>query len=532
MRGVISAGHELTARAGTRMLEMGGTAFDAAVAAAFASFVCEPALTSLGGGGFFMAHSKGGPTLLYDFFPDAPGKGRKIDKASLHFYPVDIDFTFATQRFYIGKAAIAVPGCIAGLAKVYDEHCTLPLSTILSPALSYARDGVTISPRQAYFIKILSPILTASEEGRRIYAPEGRVLQKGERLLNRDLAETFEQMMAEGLHSFFEGFMTDKILNSLGDNVLITEEDLHDYRVEVRSPLETEYRGRKIYTNPPPSSGGCLTAFSLKLLEEFNLHGMAHNSYEYMKCLFQVMLTTDSARRERFDHRIYEKGLSEDFLSDATVKLYRKMIKMNKSLISSLPGSGNTTHISALDEEGNGASVTTSHGEGCGFMLPGTGIMMNNMLGEEDINPHGFHTMKAGTRMSSMMAPTIVIYNGLPEIVLGSGGSNRIRNAILQVILNIIDHRLDISDAVNAPRCHLEGDTFHIEHGASEVEITKLEKDGVNIKRWGHKNMYFGGVHAVAMEKSENRLTGSGDKRRGGVSLFTGGANKLAKPIP
>ena len=522
MKGCISAGHQLTAAAGMEIFERGGNAFDAAVAAAFASFVCESPLTSIGGGGFFMAHAKGGETLLYDFFPDMPGRGRPLSETRLDFYPIEIDFTGAIQEFHVGRGAAAVPGCMAGFARVHRRHCTLPLTTLLEPAIRYARQGFLLNAQQAYFHRILTPILTLTDEGRMIYAPGGTILGEGERVVMREMADTIEYLAVHGLERFYDGEIAERIVKAFGAEGLITREDLHSYETKVRTPLEVSYRGRRIFLNPPPSSsGGALIAFSLKLLEEFDIGGMGHNSPEYLKLLYSVMRVTELARTESFDERVYEEGSAEEFLSDASVEMYRRML--NESVgaknLCDKPATGNTTHISSADEEGNAASVTTSNGEGCGHMIPGMGVMLNNMLGEEDINPHGFHVLSAGTRMSSMMAPTIVMRGDVPEVVLGSGGSNRIRNAILQVIVNLLDHSLSATDAVNEPRVHWDRAFFQAEKGVEASALHLIERSGVPVNRWHDINMYFGGVHTVVMAGA--RRAGAGDLRRGGGCLVS-----------
>jgi gamma-glutamyltranspeptidase/glutathione hydrolase len=521
MKGVVTAGHKLTAMAGVKMLEEGGNAFDAALAATFASFVCESALTSPGGGGFFMAHTKEGKTLLYDFFPNMPGINRERKKGEKHFFPGVVKFAGTVQEFHIGEGAAAVPGCIAGLAMVYKRHCKLSLTDIMAPAISYARDGITLSAYQAYFHNLLSYILTASGEARSIYAPEGTLLKEGETLFNRGMADTLEYFTKEGLEMFYKGDLAEKTLEGFGEYGLITRRDLEEYQIEIREPLVIEYRNRKIFTNPPPSSGGCLIAFSLKLLEAYNLSGLGYNKPPYLKLLLEAMRVTNEARGEDFDHRVYEEGLTRDFLSDKNIAFYRERMETVIPPIESCMerGTGSTTHISVIDEEGNAASITTSNGAGCGFMIPGTGRMMNNILGEEDLNPHGYHTHEPGTRISSMMAPTIVMKGDKPEIVLGSGGSKRIRSAILQVILNIIDHGLPVFDAVNAPRVHWDDGALHVESGMEGSTIDHLKEDGIHIHEWKDKDLYFGGVHTVFMDSLNNVISGGGDMRRGGVSI-------------
>ncbi len=218
-----------------------------------------------------------------------------------------------------------------------------------------------------------------------------------------------------------------------------------------------------------------------------------------------------------FDHRVYEKDIIESFLSPENVGKYSRKLENNvppKSLLHEKPATGNTTHISVVDAAGNAASVTTSNGEGCGHMIPGMGVMLNNMLGEEDINPHGFHTQPAGLRMSSMMSPTIVMHKGRPEAILGSGGSNRIRSAILQVILNLLDFKLPVEEAVNAPRTHWDKKIFQVENGIHKDQLKDVSSP---VNCWDIKNMYFGGVHTVISENGT--LSGAGDARRGGTCL-------------
>lgn len=521
MKGAISAGHSLTAEAGLEMLNQGGNAFDAAIAAAFASFVCESPLTSIGGGGFLMAHTAEGHTSLYDFFPNISGHGNKTPKEELDFYPVDIDFIGTIQQFHIGKGSVAVPGCMAGFAKVFKNHCTLPLKTILEPAIHYARQGVTLNTQQAGFNSILSPILTLSPDGKAVYAPNGRLLKEGEIIIKKNMADTIEELSRKGLESFYRGDIADCIIGGFKDGGLITREDLENYEVTIRKPLVLDYRGRKIFTNPPPSSsGGCLIAFSLKLLEKYDVAKLKHNNSEYLHLLLDVMKMTDEARGEDFDHRVYEEGIIDSFLSRENIGKYSSKLENNippKSLFPEKPATGNTTHISVVDTAGNAASVTTSNGEGCGHMIPGMGVMLNNMLGEEDINPHGFHTQPAGIRMSSMMSPTIVMHEGRPEIILGSGGSNRIRNAILQVILNLLDFNLPVEEAVNAPRTHWDKKIFQVESGIHKDQLERLKDMSSPVNCWDIKNMYFGGVHTVISENAT--LSGAGDTRRGGICL-------------
>jgi len=340
-------------------------------------------------------------------------------------------------------------------------------------------------------------------------------------MANPEMADVLDYLSREGLHMFYRGELADKIIEGFGEGGLITRRDLEEYRVEVRSPLIVGYRDRLVYTNPPPSSGGCLIAFALKLLESYDVRRGGHNTAASLRLLLEAMKVTDEARGDDFDHRIYDEGLAGEFLSDVAVEAYLKKMGGAPPTIGSIgeDGLGSTTHISVTDSEMNAATITTSNGVGCGFTIPGTGIMLNSILGEEDLNPHGFHRQKPGIRISSMMSPTIVMYRDKPEIVLGSGGSKRIRSAILQVILNIIDHEMPVSAAVNTPRVHWERGTFHVEEGVSDDALQTLEEEGINVFKWGERHVFFGGVHAVVADHTGDTLSGGGDRRRGGVSI-------------
>jgi gamma-glutamyltranspeptidase/glutathione hydrolase len=290
-------------------------------------------------------------------------------------------------------------------------------------------------------------------------------------------------------------------------------EDLKNYRVIEREPLIIDYRGNTLLTNPPPSSGGTLIAFALKLLSKVNLTNIEFGTSHHLETLALVMQLTNEARIDGYDTNLYQPDIADKFLANEHLIGYEHRLSeiVNKW--------GSTTHISVVDSEGNAASVTTSNGEGSGYVIPGTNIMVNNMLGEDDLNPQGFHQWQENVRMSSMMAPTIVLKDNQPEIVLGSGGSKRIRTAILQVISNILDFKMSVKEAVESPRIHWENDVFHLEPGFAEEEVNEITLPADSqLVRWQEKNLFFGGVHTV-LETSEGLIEGAGDQRRdGGVA--------------
>lgn len=508
--GAIAAGHPKTAEAGIEMLRQGGNAFDAVVAAVLASFVAEPALTSVAGGGFLLAHTADQGHTLFDFFTQTPRQRR--DPAEVDFYPVDVNFGSVIQQFHVGLGSMAVPGTIGGLFHVHRRLGRLPFRVVAAPAIDYARTGVTVSDFQAYCFTILQPILLAAADMQPIYAPSGSLLQPGETLVMSDLANTLDYLVEAGPDAFYRGDIAHQLVKDCQDRGgYLTLDDLEQYQVIERQPFVTRYRTKTLLTNPPPSSGGTLIAFALALLSQVDLGRCPFGSPDYLQVLAETMRQTNLARTDGYDACLYDPDVAQWFLAPDQLARYGRQV------LSASSKWGSTTHVSAIDDEGNAASVTSSNGEGSAYAIPGTGIMVNNMLGEADLHPGGFHCWQPNRRISSMMAPTMVLSGAQPELVLGSGGSNRIRTAILQVICNILDFDMAIDQAVNAPRVHWENGVFSLEPGLSLEGLPPdlFPLDG-EVVPWAQQNMFFGGVHAV-MQTADGQLIGAGDRRRGGA---------------
>ncbi len=502
MKGVISAGDKLTVEAGAIIFREGGNAFDAVIASAFAAPLTEPALTSLGGGGFLLAIQKGRLPTIYDFFVDVPPK--RVENPD--FYPVYVDFGATVQEFHIGCGSVAVPGMVAGLLRVHKELGKLPLKEVVKPAVEYAKKGIYLSKTQVSFIKLLYPIFTATEESKKIYAPEGNLIDENILFKNEDYGNFLEYLAEEGEWIFYEGEIAERIERLSSErNGLIRKEDLRRYKVEEKDPISFPFRNFQILTNSPPSPGGLLIAFTLKLLEKEDLGEFG--SIGHVSALIEAMHTTQIFRRERVDKHIYDRDIELILEDENTLKMYERFFKGRLNLW------GNTTHISALDKDGNAVSLTTTNGEGSGCIVPGTGIMLNNMLGEEDLNPEGFFKYKPYVRLPSMMSPTIVMDKEKPVLILGSAGSNRIRSAIVQSILNYIVFGMDVKKTVNAPRLHYENHTVFLEPGFNKSVIKQIEQFYETVL-FEEKNLFFGGVQAV-----DFRFEGAGDPRRGGYSI-------------
>ena len=501
MKGVISAGDKLTAEAGAQILKIGGNAFDAAVASLLAAPLAEPALTSLGGGGFLLAVQEGMLPVVYDFFVDVPPK--RIDNPD--FYPVYVDFGSAVQEFHIGCGSVAVPGMVAGIERIYRERCSLPMEELIKPAVRYAEEGIYLSKMQSSFVKLLEPIFTATEESRKIYAPEGKLIDHRTVYKNPDYANFLKRFASEGSWFFYEGDVAEKIDRLSSERRgIIRKEDLRKYKVYEKDPVYFRFKGYDIFTNSPPSPGGILIGFTLKLLEDMEGD---FGSVEHISSLIEAMHSTQLFRREYVDKNIHKKGV-ELFLEDRNIfDIYKNFYKKRLNLW------GNTTHISVIDSFGNAVSLTTTNGEGSGCIIPETGIMLNNMLGEEDLNPEGFFKWPAYVRLPSMMSPTVVMKNGKLKLSLGSAGSNRIRSAVIQVILNYLMFRKDIKQAVELPRIHYENHTVFMEPGFSD-EIIKKSKELYETVVFDKKSLFFGGVQAVTGD-----YDGASDPRRGGYTV-------------
>jgi gamma-glutamyltranspeptidase/glutathione hydrolase len=486
VRGIVAAGHPLTAAAGADALRAGGNAVDAALAAMLTSFVAEPLLTGLGAGGYMLVAPPGGEPALLDFFVEAPGRG--FDPA--HRAPlqaVEVSFGDAVQAFNVGPASCGVPGNPAGIWAASERFGALPLGQLAAPAARLARDGVEVTPQQAYVFEILAPIIASSPEATERFTLGGRQLEVGDVWRDAELAGTLERLAAEGPEPFYRGDVAERLVAEVGSRGgEITAQDLAAYEVAAREPVRVGYRDRVVLTNPPPNAGGILLAYALALLDR-------EPPPPDPPALLAAMRAAQAERTPEFLAGLEEPGFAARLLASRL---------------------GSTTHISALDVEGWACSVTCSNGEGSGVLVPGTGIHLNNMMGEEDLSPLGFFSHPPGRRLPSMMAPTVVLAGGTPQLVLGSAGSNRIRSALLQVIVNAIDLGMDAEEAVRAPRLHDEAGTVYTEPG---IDLAAVEAAGEVIARFRSLNLFFGGCQAVERDPATGALSGGGDPRRGGA---------------
>jgi gamma-glutamyltranspeptidase/glutathione hydrolase len=516
VRGAVAAGHQLTAEAGARILAEGGTAVDACIAAAFMSWVAESPLTGPGAGGFMLVHrARERSTRLVDFFVATPGLGAPV-RARGEMESVDIDFSGeSTQVFRIGSASCAVPGTTAGLAAAHRRFGTLPWRTLLEPAIEAARAGIELTRPQAYLHAILDLILRHTDEGRRVYGISGARLAPGDHLRLPDLAETMERLAGEPSDLYTGELARQVVAHLRATGGVVTADDLRRYRVVWRRPVRAGYGGYVFESNPPPSSGGVLIGYGLMLLDR--LAGGLPGSADAISALVEVMREQGRARRDGFASRLHRGGLARRLLGGEALSTGLGRIGSGAASGPEPAPPGGTTHISVLDAEGNAASLSASTGSGSGVIVPGTGIHLNNMLGEYDLNPAG-RALAPGRRMTSMMAPSIVLADGQPRLVVGSAGSVRLRGAIMQVVVNVVGHGLPVGEAIDRPRVHLDEPYVHCEGGHEPEALDALEAAGYDVVRWRRRNLFFGGAAAVE-RRDDGSLDAAGDPRRGGYGV-------------
>ena len=535
--GVVAAGNPSTAAVGADVLRRGGNAADAAVAAACAAMTAEASLTGLGAGGFALVRTPDGHAEVLDFFVAAAGRGlTDADRAARgHLDRYEVPFKATTQVFCVGPSSCATPGMVPGLSALHRLYGRLPLADVVAPAIVLARRGSPLVPAQDYLHDILEGILAGTPGMRAIFAPQGRLSRSGEVLRVPGLAEALETFATEGAEPFIRGDYAAAVADFMYQTGgLVSAADLADYEVVRRAPAAVDYRGTSVLTNPLPSSGGTLIAFTLALLARFPMAGRTPAQRALL--LADAFAATDRARRDGLDLRLSDSDFGESFLAAENIDRYADLAHAQAH--------GNTTHLSVIDADGMTVALTSSCGSGSGVVVEGTGIIMNNMMGEEDLNPGGFFALPPGERLTSMMAPTMawsperdrhgVGGNDAPRdtgrdggdrlIAVGSAGSERLRSAIVQVLVNTLDLDMPARAAVEAPRIHLDRGTVHVEAGLPPEVAGHLEAHGGRVHAWPVMDLYFGGAQIASRHRRGGaggtpEYDGAGDPRRGGAAI-------------
>ena len=490
----IASGHRLTTDAAEQVLRDGGSAVDAVIAAACTAFVTEPVLAQPLGGGFLMlAPAQGAPKLL-DGFVETPQ--RRGAEADLDLRTITVDFGTATQDFHIGNGTTAVPTLIPALFQAHEAAGRIPMRELVAHACGLARQGVEVSPFQAFVSRVVGPILTDTPELCALHAPDGKTPEAGTVVTNPALADVLEVMAAEGARFFTHGEIAAALAGMPGSQ--ISREEIARVRPVWRTPLTLSRRDQDIALNPPPSLGGVQIALALSALPDC----------ADAATTARAMLRINRLRRElKLDE--HPEGAPGLLAPELVAELSRALKHM--------PATRGTTHISVIANDGTGAALTLSNGEGNGRLLPGTGITPNNMLGEEDLVPGGPTAWTPGRRLASMMCPMAIRDRQGGLTMLGSGGSNRIRSALTVTALELIDRARPLEEAITAPRLHVEGEKLDFEDLGDEPRREALLAAFPEATAWSEPNLFFGGVHA-ARRGPRGDASAAGDPRRAGAA--------------
>ena len=520
MRAAVAAGHAVTARAAARVLERGGNAVDATVAAGAMSWAAEPGLTGPCGGGFLMVRpARTRRVHVLDAFTAIPGQEMPADRRLGEVERVLVPFDEqTTQEFHIGAAACAVPGVLAGLRAMHRRFGSMAWHDLLVPAAEAAASGVSSSGGQYAVLVAIRGILEFTPEVSAVFWPGGRLVADGEPIRQPDLATTIER-----LAQLPDDLYTGELARAMVDHQHatggpLTMADLAAYRPIWRRPLEVPFGRHMIATNPPPSSGGVLIAHMLSVLG--GLPGpRPPGAARTLRAYAETMRAAGRMRTPRFARLLHRGGLARHMLSEEAVGASRAAVVSalagQPTAAVVVPSDAGTTHVSVVDRAGNACAFTASNGCHSGVIVPGTGLHLNNMMGEEDLAA-GRH-MPPGSRLTSMQAPSMATGDDGLELVIGSSGSNRLRSAITQVAVNVLDHHMEAQDAVDHPRVHVEGDRLDCEGGINEGELEVLERWGERLNRFEGLNLYFGGTNIVSVR--DGRTEAAGDPRRDGDGI-------------
>jgi gamma-glutamyltranspeptidase / glutathione hydrolase len=456
----VAAGHPATVAAGIEILEDGGSAADAAVAASLASCVAETVMTGLLGGGHgIYFHAANGQARLLDCFVAVPSLGAKRRHAEL----VELAVPFGAElvHYAVGAASCAVPGLPAGLDALWREYGRLPWPRLVQPALGLARSGVEFPPTHAACLEMLAPVMTMNE-GARIYSPGGSLLPGGGRLEQPGLVRALEAIATEGAASVYHGSIAEALLAMMDErDGLVTRDDLSAYRAIWADPEEVAYRGTRFRARRGLSD-------VLEALEALEREPALHGAPEPERALTLV------------------RGLGGEGGPE-----------------------GHTTNLVTADAAGDVCVLTTSLGLGSGDFLPGLDLHLNSMLGERDLVRR---ELEPGDRMDSMMTPAFAQDDSGLRLAAGAAGGTRLRSALVRVVAGVLDEGLQPEQAVARPRLHPAGRIVHLEPGFEQATIERLEADGFEARVWAAPHHYFGGVSLIT------RSGAAGDPRRDGAA--------------
>lgn len=526
-QGVVAAAHPLAAQAGLDVLKKGGNAFDAALATAFTLNVVEPNANGLGGGGFMIIYTaKDKKTTVIDYREKAPAK------AAPDFYKLDEKGNAANDATVTGYNAVGVPGQLRGMEMLHKKYATMKWADLMKPAIQYAEEGVPVSKTLNSLIKgELDRVQKFPSKAfyEKIFMKDGLPLEVGQKFVNKDLAASLRKVAKGGANVFYKGEIAAAIEKEFAKaNGWITKKDLAAYQAVMRQPVQGQYRGYTILSVPPPSSGGVIVIEILNLLEGFDLAKMGPNSATFLQHAIQ-------AQRQAFADRAKHLG-DPDFVKVPTKGLASKKYAAAQSAkISDGKDPGpveagdpskyeteSTTSFSVIDKKGNMITVTQTLNNwwGAGVVPEGTGIFLNDEMDDFVPKPGAANSVQPGKRPLSSMAPTLVLKDGKAFMALGSPGGPRIITAVSRIIMNAIDFKMAMQDAIESPRFHNQNAAqTNIESRFPEDARKDLEGKGYQFTVKGPMDLYFGGAQGIMVNPVDGKLYGGGDPRRDGVAV-------------
>lgn len=525
--GMVATSHTLATEVALNVLKNGGNAVDAAVTAGFALAVTQPRSGNIGGGGFMLI-SKGDGSE-----PEAIDYREKAPSGATESMYQDESGEVVQNRSRFTHLAAGVPGTVAGLAMALERHGTLPLKQALAPAIKLARDGFIVPQRFSEGLEQARERLQRWPATQAtFYKEDGSAWQTGERFRQPALADTLQRIADEGVKGFYQGETARLIVEEMERHGgLITRKDLEDYQPVVRTPVHGNYRGYDIYSMSPPSSGGAHIVQILNILEGFPISELGHNSADTVHYMAEAMKLAYADRSEYLGDTDYVDVPLKGLTSKSYAEELRQGIKPDKARPASeiRPGqpqgyeSPETTHFSVVDKWGNAVSntYTINFSYGSGITVQGAGFLLNNEMDDFSAKPgvpnaYGLiggeaNKVEPGKRMLSSMSPTIVRKGERNFLVTGSPGGSRIITTTLQVIMNVIDHGMNIQTAVNAPRIHHQWlpDQIRIEQGISADTVRLLESRGHKVAT----SSAMGAIQSI-MIGEDGTLYGGADPRR------------------
>jgi len=498
--GMVASVDAMATQVGVEILRQGGNAVDAAVAVGFALAVTHPQAGNLGGGGFMLLRTASGRATAIDFREMAPGH------ASRDMF-LDKQGNADSKLSLTSHLASGTPGTVAGLALAAQKYGTLPLSTLLAPAIKLARDGIPVNDALADDLKTYGKevLITHPNSKAIFYKPDGTPWQKGDRLVQKNLAHSLQLIARQGPDAFYKGEIADEIAGEMAQHGgLINKADLAAYRAVERTPVSGTYRGYEVYSMPPPSSGGIHIVQILNILENFDLAKMGFGSADAMQVMAEAEKYAYADRSEYLGDPDFVKVPWQALTSKAYAKTLAQQIDVAKARPSSeiKPGklepyeSNQTTHFSVVDKQGNAVAVTYTLNTyfGSGIVAGNSGILMNNEMDDFSAKPgtpnvYGLvggeaNAVQPAKRPLSSMSPTIVAKGGKTWLVTGSPGGSRIITTVLQMVVNSIDFGMNVAEATNAPRFHHQWlpDQLRVEKGFSPDTLRLLEAKGQHVK--------------------------------------------------